>query len=464
MNSLAIKFNETAIMPVGKDRNLKRDALFKEMCDTITYDYEVDMSGTELGYVMTALAFIKTFPETSYSTKQKLLSFVCECSIGSEYAIDKARKVFAVLLGSGSSSAHSHIMYDYILAHPKISHDSVNGAFLGCATGDSLGLPVEGFSRTLCKQYVAEIVTPELIPAYHRNNFVFGQYSDDTQLSREFYLSVVQNRGKIDPTVFGLRIASLFQPNAYRIVGYGAQTARAAEAIRKGFSVTHSGCSKGQGNGSIMRSPAVGLVMTTHTKQNIIDATTVLSSITHASPAAIDGSVAVSLATKYAASTRNMPIDPVHFMEYIKEGVSESFSSYLDEVLSMFLGNMPWEMVANRIIEIGVSNGERRWGDGISIGSRQTALWAIYSFLANPNSFTDCMACAIMVGGDVDTTAATVGGIIGARVGYAGIPAIWKKQVHDMGEWKHDDLLAVSQKVFELIQNKSVSWNGEICC
>lgn len=456
MDFLVSKFNETSIMPVGKERNLKRDALFKEMCDTITYDYEVDMSRTELGYVMTALAIIKTFPETSYSTKQKILSFVCEYAIGSEYAIDKARKIFTGLLVSGSSSTHSHTMYDFILAHPKISHDSVKGAFLGCATGDSLGLPVEGFSRTLCKQYVAEIVTPELIPTYHRNNFVFGQYSDDTQLSREFYLSVIQNEGKIDPLVFGLRIASLFQPNAYRIVGYGAQTARAAEAIRNGASVSESGCSKGQGNGSIMRSPAVGIVMATHPKQNIIDATTVLSSITHASPAAIDGAVAVSLATKYAASTKNMPIDPVHFIEYIKEGVSKNFFRHLDEILSMFLGKMPWEMVANRIIEIGVTNGERRWGDGISIGSRQTALWAIYSFLAHPDSFKDCMACAIKVGGDVDTTAATVGGIIGARVGYDGIPSIWKTQVHDLGEWKHDELLAVSKKAYKLIQNKRV--------
>eukprot|EP00001_Collodictyon_triciliatum_P103446 18182_5 len=44
-----------------------------------------------------------------------------------------------------------------------------------------------------------------------------------------------------------------------------------------------------------------------------------------------------------------------------------------------------FEKAADRIVEIGVSNGERQWGDGISVGARQTALWALWSFMWNPN-------------------------------------------------------------------------------
>lgn len=52
-----------------------------------------------------------------------------------------------------------------------------------------------------------------------RHGWAFGQYSDDTQQSREMYLTVLQGRGRMDAQLYALRTALLFQPGAYRVMG-----------------------------------------------------------------------------------------------------------------------------------------------------------------------------------------------------------------------------------------------------
>jgi hypothetical protein len=117
---------------------------------------------------------------------------------------------------------------------------------------------------------------------------------------------------------------------------------------------------------------------------------------------------------------------------------------------------LAWQEVATKVADIGVNAGERRWGMGISVGVRQTALWALYCFMVFPDSYVDCISMAIAVGGDVDTTAATVGGIIGARVGHGAIPQIWRKQLRDMEDWKYKELVEMGEKTWEHVVNDRV--------
>ncbi|QDT07237.1 ADP-ribosylglycohydrolase [Rubripirellula lacrimiformis] len=50
---------------------------------------------------------------------------------------------------------------------------------------------------------------------------------------------------------------------------------------------------------------------------------------------------------------------------------------------------------------------------------------AIHAWLSHPNDFRQAVTTMIECGGDADTTAAIAGGIVGAGVGRAGIPAEW---------------------------------------
>jgi len=63
--------------------------------------------------------------------------------------------------------------------------DQFAGCLMGQALGDALGFPVEGHLPGPCRAYVGGKV-PGLKPGHMgRSPFVFGQYTDDTQLARE---------------------------------------------------------------------------------------------------------------------------------------------------------------------------------------------------------------------------------------------------------------------------------------
>jgi ADP-ribosylglycohydrolase len=57
---------------------------------------------------------------------------------------------------------------------------------------------------------------------------------------------------------------------------------------------------------------------------------------------------------------------------------------------------------------------------------------AIHAWLRNPRDFRTAIIETVACGGDTDTTAAIVGGIVGSSVGKAGIPAEW---ISGIREW-----------------------------
>jgi ADP-ribosyl-[dinitrogen reductase] hydrolase len=62
---------------------------------------------------------------------------------------------------------------------------------------------------------------------------------------------------------------------------------------------------------------------------------------------------------------------------------------------------------------------------GVTGYTYHTAPAAVHSWLSFPNDFRESVIAVIECGGDADTTAAIVGGIVGARFGREGIPAQW---------------------------------------
>ena len=453
MQSYIVSMNATIDFPAGRERNEMRNAIMAAMLALKPSDKLFPTTDKDIGSILANVCIVYT--STTFIPIDMIPTILSWCAHASEYTAHQARVLVSSLISSKRINVDE--LLDAALVQTTMSEDAFLGVLFGQAVGDAVGLPVEGHGRDVCKPYVQNVVKKQIVSPQHRHNFTFGQYSDDTQLTREMYLTLLQGRGNIDPTVYGLRIALLFQPGAYRVVGYGEQTARAAEAIRNGAHYTESGCAKGQGNGSVMRSSCLGALLAGKSKEVIVQVTQTMSAITHASPATLDGSAAIALAAHYAIATRHIPFTASHFIEYVASGVSPDFAKYVRELHKLTDNHTTMEDAARRIIEIGVSNKERQWGDGISVGARQTALWALWCFIKNPDSYVDCIADAIIVGGDVDTTAATVGGIIGGRVGASKIPAIWLKPLHDYGEWNYEQLLDMGKKAFKYVQDDKVT-------
>jgi len=62
---------------------------------------------------------------------------------------------------------------------------------------------------------------------------------------------------------------------------------------------------------------------------------------------------------------------------------------------------------------------------GISGYVYDTVPACIHAWLACPNDYRAAITAIVKCGGDTDTTAAIVGGIVGSGVGRDGIPAAW---------------------------------------
>jgi poly(ADP-ribose) glycohydrolase ARH3 len=246
----------------------------------------------------------------------------------------------------------------------------------------------------------------------------------------------------------------LFQPGHYRIIGYGAATKSAAEKLYHGKHYSQTGSLTTNGNGSAMRSCPLGLIMSQKSEEELKEVVTTFSSITHNTTACIDGSIAVAFAARVAMATKNIKFNVDKFLSYVASKVNDT--EYANQILNIknLLNASNDEAAKNHFVSYGVKNGEEQWGNinpGLSSGVRQSSLWSLYCFCKHPNDFVKCCALSISVGGDTDTVASMSCAILGARVGYEAIPKIWANELHDLNDWKLDELITLVKDVYKMV-------------
>ena len=91
------------------------------------------------------------------------------------------------------------------------------GCIIGQCAGDALGFPVEGQGRAHTTEYSKQFVRSCKPPIEARGGYLYGQYTDDSQLAREFLISIVDNNGNFVPQDYAEHIASMFVPPNYKI-------------------------------------------------------------------------------------------------------------------------------------------------------------------------------------------------------------------------------------------------------
>lgn len=266
-------------------------------------------------------------------------------------------------------------VHNILINNYKPNKNDLLGCIIGKCVGDSLGFQVEGYGPSVCEKYVNEIVKPIKIPEITRiPGLTFGQYTDDSQLTRELLVSILETGGVVDGDNYAKRMSKLFQPGNYRIVGYGKTCATALEAIWNGENYKNTGCTQGHGNGSAMRSAPIGILYGACSSSDIVQITKNLSSITHARGRCMAGAAAISLASKFSAACKNIKFNVNYFVKFVANTGDEQ----LDCTIKMIPEFLTWssEQVSKYIINIGLSDGESRW-DGISAGVTQTVLWSL---------------------------------------------------------------------------------------
>lgn len=290
--------------------------------------------------------------------------------------------------------------------YPDIKQARLTGSLIGTAMGDAIGLPYEGLSRRRGARLLGA-------PERHRLFFGRGMVSDDTEHACMTAQALIVSGG--DVAAFRKNLARRLRWWLLPLpAGVGLATARAILRLWVGISPEYSGVFSA-GNGPAMRAPIIGVAT------DDIDALRPLvrasTRLTHTDEKAEFGALAAALAAHMASRQERVAGDD--FLAQLKallNGDGEEFLALMDAAAqSVSQGQATQEFAA----AIGL-------GQGVSGYICHTMPVVIHAWLTHQHDFRAAIIAVVECGGDTDSTAAILGGIVGASTGRQGIPLEWQ--------------------------------------
>jgi ADP-ribosylglycohydrolase len=244
--------------------------------------------------------------------------------------------------------------------------------------------------------------------------------SDDTDHARMTAQALIEAGD--DPSHFARRLAQYIRGWLLGFpAGVGLATLRAGIKLLMGRDPWHSGVFSA-GNGPAMRAPVIGVAFCDDqaTMCRMVRASTRL---THTDPKAEWGALAAAMAASMS-SVAGETIPPGAYTATLSSILPPEADELLRLVHAAAASAESGDSTMRFADELGLSA-------GVGGYIYHTIPIVIQTWLRHQ---TDCRAGILEVvrcGGDTDTTAAILGGIIGARVGRAGVPADWIARIYD---------------------------------
>ncbi|HOT28861.1 MAG TPA: ADP-ribosylglycohydrolase family protein [Candidatus Ozemobacteraceae bacterium] len=287
---------------------------------------------------------------------------------------------------------------------------AVIGSLLGTALGDSLGLPYENIGPARA----ARMFPP---PLRHRFFFGRGMVSDDTEHAALTALALARSRGAeaafTRDLAWSLRLWILCVP-----AGIGFATLRSLVKLWLGWSPARSGVFSA-GNGPAMRAPVIGACFSADCandgatpeaaasaaqRRALVRASTL---ITHSDPRAEQGAQLAALAAACAARADRPEDAPDRFRALLRSCIPDLAPEWiplLESAASSAASGVTTQAFA-------ASQG---WKSGVSGYMLHTIPAVLHAWYRSPGDLRSALADIIEAGGDTDTTAAILGGIVGA--------------------------------------------------
>ncbi|MCO8123510.1 ADP-ribosylglycohydrolase family protein [Stieleria sp. TO1_6] len=293
-----------------------------------------------------------------------------------------------------------------------MNRDAIIGCVLGTAIGDALGLPYEGVSPQRAQR---------LLGPPDRNRFFFGRgmVSDDTEHTCMVAQSLIEAHDDVD--IFTKRFARRLRWWILALpAGVGKATARAGVKLWVGVKPKHAGVFSA-GNGPAMRAAIMGAAI--DDVPLMLEMVRASSRLTHSDPKAEYGAIAVALAAKH--SRDHDAVDANLWLAQVVDAIGdegEELANLLRKAVESVRVGDPTKAFAKILgLEKGVTG-----------YTYHTVPVAIHAWLSHPKDFPQAVTTMIGCGGDADTTAAIVGGIVGTGVGRTGVPDEW---IDGLWEW-----------------------------
>lgn len=242
-------------------------------------------------------------------------------------------------------------------------------------------------------------------------------HTDDTEMAIAVG-EVLRVYGFIEPDALARRFARRFERDPER--GYGRMTRIQLREVISGADcrVTATAAFGGQGslgNGAAMRATPIGAYFGDEL-QTVVEAARSSALVTHTHPDGVAGAIAVAIAAGVAKELNR---------------AAENRGAFWDAILEF----TPAGTVRNRILlasqtplaspAIDVAH---VLGNGSQVTALDTVPYALWCAARHANDFRRALAAAIQTGGDCDTNAAIVGGIVGLATGWEQIPTHWLEQ------------------------------------
>jgi ADP-ribosyl-[dinitrogen reductase] hydrolase len=265
------------------------------------------------------------------------------------------------------------------------SPSQIRAGVLAYAAGDALGVPWEGKTP-------GDVHWEALEELSARGDWPRGATSDDTDQMLLVARYLAETKGQVEEREFLTRLAKALP----RMRGVGPTT---SAAVRRFIETGETHATAGSSIGAAMRAPPFGWATPTGATERRRELTIRLSQATHGAPAAILSACVV--ATMAAWAIEQHPIEAV-----IAAGLREA-----DDLAEQYgLGPATLQPLRQ------AANGN--WGPykpGMPLDAVAT-LASVLHVLREPTSLANAMKRAVALGGDTDTTAAIVGGILGCRL------------------------------------------------
>jgi ADP-ribosylglycohydrolase len=243
-------------------------------------------------------------------------------------------------------------------------------------------------------------------------------YTDDTEMALGIS-EVLDRHGRIDQDSLARTFARRFRLNPSR--GYGPGAVRLLNGLAVGGDWRLEGRALfggmgSFGNGSAMRIAPVGAYFAEDEFAAVAEQARLSAEVTHRHPEGVAGGIAIALAAAYVWRNRDNVSG-----EAVRRGL---FDAVLEHTPT---GKVRDAIEHAAIIEPGVSpqGSASLLGNGARVSCQDTVPFCLWVIARHLNDYPSAIWNTIRVGGDIDTTAAIVGGVVALAVGREGIPRDW---------------------------------------
>jgi ADP-ribosylglycohydrolase len=277
-------------------------------------------------------------------------------------------------------------------------------SLLGLSVGDAFGQQIFGIG---VREWCLENKQPPPPP---------WEYTDDTEMAIAI-CDVLERCGFVDQDALAQEFAKRYDLNPWR--GYGEGAINLLKDIFEGgdwrsLSQGLFGGVGSLGNGGAMRAPPLGAWFA-EDDDAVVEQARRSAQVTHAHPEGIDGAIAVAVAAAWICRRR--------------VGLEEGDGTSMLDCVCLKLPPGKLRDGVERAFQTPLSAWEYEVAEALGCGDRITAAdtvpFCLWMAAAHQENWRDAVWKTMLVGGDIDTNCAIVGGLVACRVGKEGIPDVW---------------------------------------